>query len=584
LAIHDGVPPKKSNISIIGHDGFMLEGKENSDALNSHFVSVAMNVTSNLNCLLDCSTASHSVMNDFTLSATDEEEVREVILALKNTSAMGADGIRVNTLKYCIDEVCRHIVDIINRSFIENKVPTGMKIAKVIPIFKGGSPTDPNNFRPISILPVLSKVLEKIVQRRLLTFLRLNYELFARQYGFVEKSNTVCALFDMIARIQESLDKGFRTSGLFIDLAKAFDVVDHEFLLKKLWVLGIRHGSNIWFRSYLENRMQHVYCNLELSDNLMNPRGVPQGSILGPLLFLLFIDDIKELVLLGNLQLFADDIAIIYSNMNWEEIESAMNSDLEKIRTWMTRNKLAVNARKSNFITFGNTETPDLNIKFGDDSLNFVPKVKYLGVLIDQRLNFGEHVDFIVKKCSAIVGILFKLRNVLPPSVRKIIYFSLIHSHISYACEIWGHTSDYYIEKLFIMQKKAVKAMCGQSYRSHSFQIFCQNSILPLRLLISYQSCIFIHNSINSYIHSNLPLLANSNFHNYDTRQRRDLHYDRNNTVRHGSHSMIHCCRKFYNDRSLVPNGIKDLCKIPFKIKLKNCFKSSFLNVPPTLN
>jgi hypothetical protein len=113
-----------------------------------------------------------------------------------------------------------------------------------------------------------------------------------------------------------------------------------------------------------------------------------------------------------------------------------MNSVLEKIRTWMTRNKLAVNARKLNFITFGNTETPDLNIKFGDDSLNFVPKVKYLGVLIDQRLNFSEHVDFIVKKFSAIVGILFKLRNVLPPSVRKIIYFSLIHSHISYACEI----------------------------------------------------------------------------------------------------------------------------------------------------
>jgi hypothetical protein len=163
-------------------------------------------------------------------------------------------------------------------------------------------------------------------------------------------------------------------------------------------------------------------------------------------------------------------------------------------------------------------------------------------------------------------------------SVKKVIYYSLVHSHFTYACEIWGHTFDVHINKIVIAQKKAVKAMSGVSYRSHSFQIFCSNSILPIRRLISYQSCIFIHNSIHSFIHSNLSLMTNADFHDHDTRQRRDIHFDVNNTTRHGSHSISHCSKRLYNDCNLVPNGFKVMNKNTFKIKLKEFFRSSFLN------
>jgi hypothetical protein len=578
LALHDGVLPKEKEITITDTDGKILKGKENSDALNSHFVSIAANVTSNLHSSLGCSTNSENIEDNFIFIPTDEAEVREVINSLKKTSSAGVDKIKLSTLKFCIDETCTYIVNIINLSFTQNKVPKGMKIAKIIPIFKGGSPTDPSNYRPISILPILSKILEKIVQNRLLNFFQSRFQLFNRQYGFIQNSNTICALFDLVAKVQSSLDSKFRTSGLFLDLAKAFDVVNHEFLLTKLLALGIRNDSNQWFRSYLSNRFQFVFCNSVFSELLLNSKGVPQGSILGPLLFLLFIDDLKELILKGNLQLFADDIAIVYSEKNWADVEQAMNQDLEEIRNWMSRNKLAVNIRKSNFIIFGNTETPDLNIHFGDESLNLVFKVKYLGVWIDSRLNFVDHIDFLRKKCSAIIGILFKLKNILPFSVKKVIYYSLVHSHFSYACEIWGHTFDEHLKKIVSTQKRAIKAMCGVSFRTPSFPIFCQNLILPIRHLIKYQSCIHIHNSLNSYINTDIPLMINAQYHDHDTRRRRNLHFDNNNSTRHGSSSVLHCSKKYYNDHNLVPNEFKTLNKNTFKIKLKTFFRSSFLN------
>jgi Reverse transcriptase (RNA-dependent DNA polymerase) len=298
---------------------------------------------------------------------------------------------------------------------------------------------------------------------------------------------------------------------------------------------------------------------------------------LGPLLFILFIDDIKELNLKGSLHLFADDIALVYKEQKWINIEDSMNSDLEKVQFWMLENKLAINTKKSNFIVFGNVEAPDLNIFFENEPIIAISKVKYLGVWIDNQLKFTDHIDLIVKKISTITGILFKLKNILPLSVKKLIYFSLIHSHLTYACEIWGHTYIEHLKKIKIAQKKALKAMMGVPFRSPSFEIFCNNSILPILKIIDLQSCIFIHNIMNQYTHSNTQLLINANFHNHNTRQRWDLHFNNNNSTTFGNRSLLHCSKRLYNNNNLVPNDFKNLNKISFKIKLKKFFKSSFL-------
>jgi hypothetical protein len=210
--------------------------------------------------------------------------------------------------------------------------------------------------------------------------------------------------------------------------------------------------------------------------------------------------------------------------------------------------------------------------------LESVSKVKYLGITIDNKLKFNFHIDMIVNKISAITGILFKLKNTLPLSVKKLIYFSLVHSHLTYACEIWGHTFNEHVNKIKVAQKKAIKAMIGVSYRSPSLPIFCAHSILPVKKVIEIQSCILIHNIKNSFTHTNSELLSNANFHSYDTRQRWNLHFENNNSTNNGNQSLLHCSKKLYNDLNIVPYEFKNLNKFAFKIKLKKHFKSSFLN------
>jgi Reverse transcriptase (RNA-dependent DNA polymerase)/Endonuclease/Exonuclease/phosphatase family len=578
LAMHDGVLIKERTISVVDPNGNLLNGKENSDALNSNFVTIANRLSANVQSSFQHTTVSTPVQQNLILDLTNINEVKETVLELKNSLAIGVDQIKINALKYCIDEIKPHIVNIINQSFIQSKVPKNMKVAKIVPIFKGGNPTEPSNYRPISILPIISKILEKIVYKRLIQFLQNNYQLFTKQYGFIKGSNTICALFDMIHKIQDSLDKGFKTSGLFLDLAKAFDMVNHEILLAKLHVLGVRLEAHKWFKSYLSNRFQFVSCNSIDSESLLNNKGVPQGSILGPILFLIFIDDIKELILHGDLQLFADDIALIYSEQNWENIEDNMNSDLQQLEIWMSRNKLVVNTKKSNFIAFGNNEEPDLSIKFKNDTLDITKSVKYLGVIIDRKLNFSEHINFIKKKCSVIVGILYKLKNIIPNSVKKLIYFGLIHSNISYACEVWGHTAQIYLEKIVILQKKAVRAMVGQQSRTHTHSIFSNHAILPFRHLISFQSSIFIHNAINHFNHCNINFNSNSTIHNYNTRFANDLRLNRIHSTRYGTNSALYMGLKHYNDRNTVPLNLKNMNKLKFKGKLKEHFCISYLS------
>jgi hypothetical protein len=499
---------------------------------------------------------------------------------MKNSNSIGFDGIKASHLKLSLDVIAPYIVKIVNQSFRQSKFPDSMKTAKIVPIFKSGSPTDKNNYRPIAILPVLSKILEKVVHKRLLNFLESNSSLYVKQYGFIKNSNTNCALFDIITKIQESIDSGCKTSGLFLDLAKAFDVVNHRFLLEKLRILGIRFGSARWFSSYLFNRKQYVDCNGISSNFMTNSSGVPQGSILGPLLFLIFIDDIKNLNLFGNLQLFADDTAILYSEMNWDILEVNMNKDLETIKIWMSRNKLLVNAKKSCFITFGNSAKPDLNIKIGIDFIEHVDKVKYLGILIDEKINFEEHINFVKNKISSIIGLLFKLRRILPLNAKKMIYFSLIHSNMAYACEVWGHCANTRIERVFVLQKKAVKAMCGLSYRSHSHPIFCEHSILPLRSLINFKACLHLHGSLNHYIRTNQSFLHNHDIHHHNTRNRNHLHFFRNLTVRNGVRSILFKSKVLYNNPNIVPENIKHLDKFKFKKNLRKCFEISLLNPP----
>jgi retron-type reverse transcriptase len=237
-------------------------------------------------------------------------------------------------------------------------VPSKLKIARIAPVYKlSGAKTECYNYRPISILPALSKILEMAMRERVVLFLDQKNFFIPNQYGFRKNTNTQYAAMDIVIKIQETLDERRFAAGLFIDLAKAFDTVHHGILINKLSRAGIKGRALDWFISYLSNRYHYVELNGIKSRRRLIKFGVPQGSILGPLLFIIFINDITELNLRGMISLFADDTSIFYFGSNPDRLIEDMNWDLSQLNEWLIRNKLIINIKKTNYIIFSKMNT-----------------------------------------------------------------------------------------------------------------------------------------------------------------------------------------------------------------------------------
>jgi len=247
-----------------------------------------------------------------------------------------------------------------NLSISSGVCPNSLKIAKVIPIYKKDDSALVSNYRPISLLPSISKILEKIVHKRLYNFLNSNNLLIPNQYGFRKSHSTDYALIKLYDKIIHSLSNKEHTFGIFMDLSKAFDTINHEILINKLHNYGIRGTSLAWFKDYLKNRKQYVVYESEKSQELNITCGVPQGSILGPLLFILYINDIVKSSQLLTFIIFADDTNILYSHKDLNTAISTLNNELSKIQLWFKCNKLSLNIRKTNFMYFRNVHSPQI--------------------------------------------------------------------------------------------------------------------------------------------------------------------------------------------------------------------------------
>ena len=331
---------------------------------------------------------------------------------------------------------------IINDSITSGVFPSRLNNAKVIPIYKNEDVTDPNNFRPISLLSVFNRIIEKLIYRQLKSFLEDRNRLYHSQYGFRERRSTEHALIDIVNQIQTNFDKGIYTCGIFIDLKKAFDTVDHSVLLQKLYY-GVRGIVNDWFCSYLSNCIQSTQIGPDISNKQPMFCGVPQGSVLGPLLFLLYVNDIYRSSAKLAFYLFADDNNLLYADKNLRTLELVINSELHKVYEWLTANKLTLNIKKSNFIIFRTHQKKidyHVNLRiFDNDSQTFLPLeqksyVKYIGVLIDSNLSWKYHIGHITSKISETVGIIARLRYYVPTSVLLRIYQSSLIYPMALLC------------------------------------------------------------------------------------------------------------------------------------------------------
>jgi len=435
----------------------------NADQIADNFNNYFINIASELANKLRNSRGSFkeylppSNLNSMGLLPTSSEELLNIGLNLKKTHSKGPDGIDPYIAIANISETLAPLTDIINCSLTYGIVPDQLKEAKVVPIFKKGEKDNLINYRPISVLPYFAKYLEKVMYDRLSSFITDTSILHPSQYGFQPNHSTYMALLDMEDKISKAMDNNEYAVGIFIDLAKAFDTVDHTILLDKMSNYGIRGMQLQWFHSYLLNRTQRVSCNGALSKVGLITHGVPQGSNLGPLLFLLYINDLAQISTTLHLILFADDTNIFYSNKSHTVLTEVVNRELILLSSWFLANRLTLNVDKTNFIYFKSyrkIKPVTLTLNIEQKPIIQADSVKFLGVFLDQHLSWKTHINYISQKIAKNIGIISRISHILPKSIRLSLYYTLILPYLSYCNLIWSSNYDSRLKKLVILQKK----------------------------------------------------------------------------------------------------------------------------------
>ena len=436
-------------------------------------------------------------------------------------------------VKKIISSIAEPLAHIFNLSIQTGCVPDTYKIAKVIPIFKAGNKQDPNNYRPISLLPAFSKILEKIVYNRLIHFLNQCDLVYPRQYGFLRGRSTEQAMLDIIHQISNAIEGKSLTLGLFLDLSKAFDSIPHDILIRKLYRYGIRGISNDWFKLYLSNRSQFVQTNSRYSSYKSVTFGVPQGSVLGPLLFLLYVNDMPTVSSIIDFILFADDTTCLYNSADLDDLYLTLDNEIKKLEKWFSANKLLLNASKSNLILF-TTRQKFQHISLQDRhfvSLNSciikcTSEVKFLGIFLDKNLNFNSHLKHVGLKITKALFALKRSAKILSSNMLKTLYSALILPYLNYGLLIWGGScklqSKYKqldkgessnpmgpLSRIHSLQKQSIRVIARAGYTDHHIPLCYDLCILDLPDLYNVKAMSLFYD----FFHGLLPSSLSNLFH-----------------------------------------------------------------------
>lgn len=382
-----------------------------------------------------------------------------------------------------------------------------------------------SNYRPITTLPVLSKIFEKLMHVRLYSFFDEFKVICKSQFGFRAGLSTADALLEYINEAYDSLNDSKYFFTVFIDFSRAFDTVNHGLLLRKLEHMGIRGTTLGWLESFLTDRYQHVSVDGATSGLRPINIGVPQGSTLGPLLFILYINDLHRVSNYCSVLHFADDTTLHYSHLDFHSAVSNINDDLQRVCEWLHCNRLSINVQKTNYMIITNRSIPPgAPVKMGSSVLLPVNKAKFLGVTIDDRLTFSDHVQGVVGRLSRGLGVMRKLSSVLPPSTLKSLFYSLVYCHIVYALPAWGNVGRTVVGRVSGVLDRAVGLLSSDLSVEDSYKHF---NILNFENTVFYFNVIYFYKALHGdeYSYFCVRLHNNQIGHLYSTRFQTDLKF-----------------------------------------------------------
>jgi hypothetical protein len=496
-----------------------------ANAFNNYFSTVGENLASKLDLAPGYNSSDiespypdlSSIDDEFCFTLLSAEQVFIQLTSLNIKKATGLDLIPAWLLKQCSNTLANPITQIFNASLKAGIVPAAFKQAKVKPLFKKGDRQSVNYYRPISILPVISIILEKLVNEQIICYLENKNCLNPAQFGFRRNKSTKDAILEFTNNSLKAMSKGMSILGIFIDFSKAFDTINHNILLNKLKHIGFSDSTLKWFQNYFTDRSQKVILNNHLSSSCKLSVGVPQGSILGPTMFLIYINDLCQCLKLLKPILYADDTNLFHESKNLTADVSKINEDLTALDQWCKHNRLTINLEKTTYIIIKNQQNsfqmPPNLIKINNVTLKGTDEIKFLGVIIDKHLSFKSHISYIEKNIRPYIGLLYRYSLILPRPILKLIYDAYINSKINYCVEVYGTASKTALKNLHILQKRAVRSISNAPSQAHSDPLFTKLNILHIYNLYKYRTLLISHETFyshNSSSHINHPHFTRS--------------------------------------------------------------------------